>query len=383
MSHYVAQFKDKLSYLLTTVQLDEMMTISKRVLTVARRQGDKSLEGMALVGLANALRQKGKFHEARLMVTGAMKHAETHQDNAVAVDALIERGYIALDGFFQAYEAIADFREALQRTDDARAQAHAMAGIAQAYYDVGLADKATSWGKEGLSKAREALDMPTQVQILYLLARAYAQEQRLGRAEQCAQQARQMAQELDYRLYHFVGLVVVAEVGRQEVAPSDIVDIQQDMPVPQLALMYQTLIQHLARVRAYDDATQEAHDYLRLAQMIASKPHEAHAFATLGMVCALKRAYDDALLHYEQAVTIAREMMNPFQEAAFLQAMGQVASVQGDYDAAVTRYEQALALYRSLDNAPKAQQVTGALFVAYVLRLLAPILRLVGWGRRR
>lgn len=383
MSHYVAQFKDKLSYLHTTVQLDEMMSISKRVLAVARRQGDKSLEGIALVGLANALRQKGKFHEARLMVTGAMQHAEAHQDNAVAVDALIERGYIALEGFFQAYEAMTDFREALQRTNDALAQARAMAGIAQAYYDVGLPDKAIAWGKEGLGKARDALDTPTQVQILYLLARAYTQEKRLGRAEQCAQQARQMAQELDYRLYHFVGLVVVTEVGRQEVSPSEIVDIQQDMPVPQLALMYQTLIQHLARVKAYDDATKEANDYLRLAQMIASKPHEAHAFATLGMVCALQRAYDDALIHYEQAVTIAHEMMNPFQEAAFLQAMGQVASVQGDYEAAVIRYEQALALYQSLDNAPKAQQVMGALLVAYVLRLLAPILRLVGWGRRQ
>jgi|GEM_PF-5669574 len=384
MSHYVAQLQDKLTYLLTTSRFEEMLTLSKRVLAVARRQDDVSLECMALVGLATALRQQGKFHEARVVSEGAIDHARKNELNLLLIDTLIERGFIVLQGYLQAYEAMEDFKEALKiaaELEDKRTQGQAMAGIALANYDVGYIDLALAWAKEGLNLAREATDPPTQVLLLYTLARIYVRQRRLGRAEECIKQANSIIEKLDYHFYTFLSFAVMisADITDQIGDPNK--DFNLKPPVPFVIVACQSLITVAEQDRELEHAQKEALEYLAFMQAIKSKPLEASAFSALAHVNFLKGDYDTAQIHYEQALLIARETMNPFQEALLHEALGQLAFVSKNYDSALEHYQNALSTFRSLDHTSKSRDVLSALFSTHVTRFFAMLLRWVGIKR--
>ena len=80
-------------------------------LTMARREGNHSVEIIALLGLAQAQCSLGHFDFARDYINQAVDGANAIHSVGLMIDALLARARIAREGYLQTGEALDDYRK--------------------------------------------------------------------------------------------------------------------------------------------------------------------------------------------------------------------------------------------------------------------------------
>jgi DNA-binding SARP family transcriptional activator/Flp pilus assembly protein TadD len=115
------------------------------------------------------------------------------------------------------------------------------------------------------------------------------------------------------------------------------------------------------RLGRFDEAGDELHQTLALAQHAGDEGTVAEAVQSIGVLHLERGQWDDAFTYLGQALALARAGGDRSLEARALGALGQVMTYQGRYDVAIGYVEQALALFRAIgDRATEADALIGA-----------------------
>ncbi len=383
MDNVIAPLRQKLQELALSAQFDTLLERSKQLLRASRQENAAVTEVVALLSLAEAYRIIGKFHEARVLVDGAHDAAQGLAHPRLRADALIERGLLLLEGYFQPIEALNDFREALHiayEHNEAAATASALLGVAHVYQALGESDRALIWAKESISTAQELPTPATTAQLWLVLADIYRVQRRLGRAQACLQHAQQLIDANGYTLLLGDALYQASLLQANPIAQLMEAVVMPTLSSAQRARYLETLATLFTQEKDFESARKIARSYLEHAQTWRSKPHETVAFALLGYVNTHAGANDEAQAAYAQALALAREHKNPYQEAGILEALAGIAFAAGDYDETLTHLQAARSVYLALDYDRKARLLLGRLLLTHVARFVQ---KLIAFVRRR
>lgn len=380
MKDVIAPLRQKLTELALSGQLDTLLDSSRELLRASRQENAPETEAVALISLSQMHRIIGKFSEARLFVDGAHDIAKRLAHPRLLADALIERGYLALEGYSQPFEALDDFREALdtahQNAEDMPI-AQSLIGIAWAYQAIGEHDAALVWAKESISTAQDLSVPATLAQLWIALADIYRTQRRFGRAHTCLQHAQALISENNYTLLAGDALYQACLLHESPISQLIEAVIQPALSSTQRARYLETLAHFFAQERDFESAHKTATSYLEHAQKWHSKTHETIAFALLGYTSTHEGEYEQAQAHYAQALLLARESKNPYQEAGILESLGAIAFTQQAYDQALAHYQDALSVYRSLDYGNKIRALFAQVIVTHVARFIQQIVAFV------
>jgi tetratricopeptide (TPR) repeat protein len=380
--------------LLESAQFELLMDTCKTALAEARKQGDKPAEVMALIGLSHAQKFAGKFHEARVLINGALDAATLLADNELLLLALLASASLHLTANFQSFEAEHDYRVALNLAHDSGdtvSVADALAGLAAVYMQLGDNHRAGRYAREAISAAQDA-NYRYGLASGLSLAGAAAVAKQADIALQAFEDSLAIAKEEGFVLLELalIGNIgqLVAEEGRYRDDGIKMLEKSMKMArevrsVPheftalyRLGRLYETKVQLDAAAKVYGDM-------LERAQAWGARSYEGVAFFNLGISAYGRQHHDDAVANFEQALGIARETKNPYQEAQIEQALGAAYSHVQNWDAALGHYMAARSLYDSLDNSVMANSLLQSIFLIYVNRLWAKLLSMLGLGSQK
>lgn len=380
MNDVIAPLRQKLHELALSAQFEQLFETSRQLLRASKQEKAADTETVAMLSLVETYRIIGKFHEARLLVDGAHALAEQLAHPRLRADALIERGLLLLEGYFQPFEALEDFREALDiahEHGEAEAIANALLGIACAYQTLGEPDRALLWAKASISTAQDLPSPATTAQLWLVLADIYRTQRRLGRARICLQHAQQLIDANGYTLLLGDALYQSSMLQAKPIAPLMEGVVMPTLSSAQRARYLETLATLFTQERDFDSARKIAQSYLEHAQTWRSKPHETVAFALLGYTHGHAGATDEAQAAYAQALELSREHKNPYQEAGILEALGNIAFFERNFDDALAHFQTARSVYLALSYDRKARALLAQVLLTHVARFLQKLMAFV------
>ena len=356
-------------------------------LTMARREGNHSLEIIALLGLAQAQCSLGHFDFARDYINQAVDGANAIRSVGLMIDALLARARIAREGYLQTGDALEDYRKAVDyafEAGDMRRYALSILGMGEIASDANESSK-QAW--KAIDIAREINDDQLEAQAILLLSNAFIRKNEHSKANDGLLVALRKAQAVKDRLLESViigqqGLVLAQDADSFERG------LEQQLTALEVARGLEAVFHEFMRlytlamtlVAANDLA--EARGYfdqmLALAQDIKHPPYEMYTLGMIGQWQELRANHDSAISYYGRAVDMARAVGNPQSEARYLYALGSVYTSQWEFSAARQEYSRARAIYQSLDDGRNATRVRASIVYTYIMAVATRILRLLG-----
>ena len=356
-------------------------------LTMARREGNHSVEIIALLGLAQAQCSLGHFDFARDYINQAVDGAKSINSAGLMIDALLARARIAREGYLQTGEANDDYRQAVDyafAAGDMRRYAQAVLGLGEI---ASSPDESSKHAWKAIDIARETNDDKLEARAILLLSNAFIRKNEYGKANDGLLVGLRKAQAVKDRLLESViigqqGLVLAQDADSFERG------LEQQLTALEVArgleavfhefMRLYTLAMTLAKAEDLDEARAYLDQMLALAQDIQHPPYEMYTLGMLGQWQELRGNAESAISYYGRAVDLARKVGNPQSEARYLYALGSVYTSLWDFAAARQEYTQARAIYRALDDGRNATRVRASIVYTYLLALATRILRLLG-----
>lgn len=356
-------------------------------LTMARREGNHSLEIIALLGLAQAQCSLGHFDFARDYINQAVEGANALHSVGLMIDALLARARIAREGYLQTGEALEDYRKTVDyafEAGDMRRYAQSVLGMGEIASDPSESSK-QAW--KAVDIAREINDDQLEARAILLLSNAFIRQNQHSKANDGLLVALRKAQAAKDRLLESV------IIGQQGVVLAQDADsfergLQQQLTALEVARGLEAVFHEFMRLytlamtlEAANDLSQ-AHSYLdqmlALAQDIQHPPYEMYTLGMLGQWQELRQNPDSAISYYGRAVDMARSVGNPHSEARYLYALGSVFMSKWEFAGARQEYGKARAIYQSLDDGRNATRVRASIVYTYLMDVATRILRLLG-----
>lgn len=373
---------------------DRLMQICKTTLRAARKQGDLAAETTALIGLSLTHEALGKVHEAGVLARGALDYARDLNQHEFLVDALLCNTEHHLRGRGEPYSALADAREAL----DLAAGIDYQYGVAYGLYLSAAALELRGQIEAARSAAREALDLADsldseilQVRCLVLMGNLNAARGEERSAQQALQHALDLCAIADQPMLEVetklsLGRLLIADEHKRDEARSVIQSALKQAHQCGALLSEFEATEALGRLALEDcDFETASKHFDALATMAARHQHpllEMRAQHALGDLALESDQPLVAAEAYDLLIQMARQQQNPA-----LQAVGQmqaaVAFMQAhEYDKAIAALNDARRVYVSVEEDAQSQRLLFEIVLAYLLRGVDLLLRLLGLRRR-
>ena len=358
-------------------------------LTMARRENNRSLEIIALLGLAQGQCALGHFEYAREYALQAVDAAALIGSASLMTDALIVRARVAREGYLQTAEASDDYGRAVDiafEAGDMRRYAQSLLGLGEIATSPDAASK-HAW--KAIDIARELRDAQLEAGATLLLANAFIRKQEYSKASDGLLVALRMAQSVKDRLLESV---IIGQQGLVLAQNDDSYErgIQQQRAALDVARGMEAVFHEYMRLYTLAMTTLAAQDMtdarsyfdqmLALAQDIQHPPYEMYALGLLGHWHELRENADGARAAYQRAIELARMVKNPAGEARYLYALGAVHQAQWDFEGARRCYREARAIYQALDDGRNATRVRASIVYSYLLAFASGLMRLLGMG---
>lgn len=388
------QLRATIENLLTSAQFDVLMDTCKTTLAEARKNGDKSVETLALIGLTEAQKYAGKFREARVLADGALQYAYELADNELVVLALLSSASLHLTANFQSYEAEQDYRMALNwahELGDMILVADALSGLAATFMQFGDVHRAGRYAREAVAASQE-VNYRYGMAVALSLAGAAAASHNNDRALQAYEDALEIARQEGFVLVELgltgsIGQLVSDEGRYQEdgikMLEKALARARELRSVPHEFTAYYRMGRVYEGQSRQDEAARVYGEMLARAQAWGARAYESVAYFNLGISAYARQHHDDAIANFEQALGIARETKNPYQEAQIEQAMGVAYTVVHNWDAALRHYMAARSIYDALDSHAMANSLLQHIILIYFNRIWERLLRWVGFGAKK
>lgn len=383
----VDSLRDDIESLTKSGAFSEIVDRCHVELTMARREGNHSVEIIALLGLAQAQCSLGRFDFARDYINQAMDGAKAIGAVGLMVDALLGRARIAREGYLQPGEALEDYSRAV----DYAFEAGDMQRYAQSVMGMGeissSPDESSKHAWKAIDIAREINDDRLEARAILMLANAFIRKNEYSKANDGLLVALRKAQGAKDRLLESV------IIGQQGVVLAQDADsfergLEQQLTALEVArgleavfhefMRLYTLAMTLVTANDLAEARRYFDQMLALAQDIQHSPYEMYTLGMIGQWQELRGNPDSAISYYGRAVDMARAVGNPQSEARYLYALGSVYMSQWEFAAARQEYGKARAIYQSLDDGRNATRVRASIVYTYLLALASRILRLLG-----
>ena len=389
MDSSVIRLQSGIRTLLAAAQFTKVISVCTSTLEAARRTESRTGEIASLVGLAGAHRNLGKFHDAHILTEGALRAA--HEAGAIDLvsDALIESGFLKLDGSHQPISARDDFYEALKLAhdlNDSRRMSEAMGGIALAWKDLDYPERGLRYAKEAFEQAQLSEDIVALTWALNTLGALLVANDQHDKALPTLHDALNRAQAGDFDIItaHIrinLGYLMLAFAPEDEAGDEYMAEAIQAGERTQCAPL-----EHAARcglIATYmdrhqlDRAAEQSNAVLRLADRIDSESYRLNAFLQLGAIDYMREDYDAALAQFERSLLISRNLTNPHYEAMSLQYLGSTHARRQEFSEALRYLIDACSVQESLDNHREVRRLMVLIAWTFVLSSLDRILRLL------
>lgn len=356
-------------------------------LTMARREGNQSVEIIALLGLAQAQCSLGHFDFARDYVNQAVDGANAIRAVGLMIDALLARARIAREGYLQTGDALEDYRKAVDyafEAGDMRRYALSVLGMGEI---ASSPDESSKHAWKAIDIARELNDERLEARSILLLANAFIRKNEHSKANDGLLVALRKAQAAKDRLLESV---IIGQQGVVLAQDADSFDrgLEQQLTALEVArgleavfhefMRLYTLAMTLAAAADLAEARRYFDQMLALAQDIKHSPYEMYTLGMIGQWQEQRGNPDSAISYYGRAIDMARAAGNPHSEARYLYALGSVYASRWEFTAARQEYGKARAIYQSLDDGRNATRVRASIVYTYLLALASRILRLLG-----
>ncbi len=356
-------------------------------LTMARREGNHSVEIIALLGLAQAQCSLGHFDFARDYINQAADEANAIRSVGLMIDALLTRARIAREGYLQTGEALEDYRSAVDyafEAGDMRRYAQSVLGMGEI---AASPDESSKHAWKAIDIARELKDDLLEARAILLLSNAFIRKNEYGKANDGLLVALRKAQAAKDRLLESV---IIGQQGVVLAQDGDSFErgLEQQLTALEVArgleavfhefMRLYTLAMTLAAAKDLAEARRYFDQMLALAQDIQHPPYEMYTLGMIGQWQELRQNPESALSYYGRAVDMARRVGNPHSEARYLYALGSVYMSQWEFAAARQEFGKARTIYQSLDDGRNATRVRASIVYTYLLAVATRILRLLG-----
>jgi two-component system NarL family sensor kinase len=373
--------------------LPEVLDSCRAILKEAREQNDQQSEVTALVGLALVHQYLGKFYEARVYADGGLKSAQALGEPELIIMALNASASVFFVGGFKADEAETDYRAALQLAhdiDNKRGIATALGGIAAVFNHAHDAQRAVTYAREAFDFAREAENNVLMATTLGIMGNGFMQQAEFEKAHKAFDDALELCEQHNIKFWkgYLIGSkgYLLTQDQRYFDEGLEMLDhalkLTQDMriaPHEFTVLHMQGLIR--LNVGHYEIAQDYYETMLTRAQTWKNRAYEGLAFYELGRLHIQGEHYDEAIANFQQAWHISRETMNPFHEAQTEAALGIAYGLKHEYNEALSHYMAARTLYDALDDDTRVSEMTRAIVLTYINRIVYGILRFLGLRR--
>jgi len=356
-------------------------------LTLARREGKRGQECLALQGLAQGQCSLGNFAFARDYAQEALELAEADLPPSAVVDALLLRARIAREGYLDSPAAAEDAERAVSlahEAGDMRRYASALLAMGEAAKQ---ADDAQKHAWRCIDLARDLADECLEARAILLLGNSFIRKQKGSQASDALFVALEKAQKLQHRLLESV---IIGQQGAVLAQSSE--SFARGMQQQKIALeasrnrqaVYHEYMRLYSMARSYtkhemrEQARASLDEMLALAQDIQHEPYAMYALGLLGQYHEQGGQLRHALDLYSQAREQAQALCRPSSEARYSYAIGMLRQKQWQFAPARHEFQAARALYRSIDDSANATRVLAAIAYSYLLQLLVRCKRMLG-----
>jgi tetratricopeptide (TPR) repeat protein len=367
--------------------------VCKQTLMLSREEDNRPVEAASLIGLAASHRYQGKFYEARVFSDGAMELASQDMPQLL-VEAICEEAAIQIDASSRNYEAVVDFKNALEVATEIgykTGMAKALYGLSWAFTSIGWYGRASRYAREALEQARELDDHILQCQALLMLGSA---QQGLGNDEKAKEAFRHALRMTNLHAYY--SLEGLAKLGlaniharstrHREDAESyydQALTIAQETGWLRLEFAVLDSLGMLAQnIEDYATAYDYFEDMLDMASEIDNPIYEAGANMNLGKLAITEKDFDVALERFLIVENISRSHNHPAIEASAKLWIAMIHNTFYEYDDALEYLRGARDIYTSLEDEPAASRVLREIVLTSVLLIVDKVLRLVGVHRK-
>lgn len=370
--------------------LTEALDSCRVILKEAREQHDPQSEAMALIGLAHVHQYLGKFYEARVYADGGLKAAQALDEPELIVMALNASASVCFVGAFKADEAETDYRAALQLAhthDNKRGIATALAGIAAVFNHAHVPQRAITYAREAFDFARDIENNVLMATTLGIMGNGFMQLGDFEKALKAFDDALELCEQHNIQLLkgYLIGSkgYLLTQDQRYFEEGLELLDHALTFTQNMRCAPHEFTILHMLgltrmHVGQYDIAQDYYETMLSRAQTWKNRSYEGLAFYELGRLHIQGEHYDEAIANFDQAWLISRETMNPFHEAQTEAALGISYSLKHEYNPALAHYMAARTLYDALDDDARMSDMTRAIVMTYINRIIHGILRFLG-----
>lgn len=383
---------DIIDRIIQVPDFERLLKISTFALARARQQGDQLTEVTALIGLAQAHIYRGQFADARILINGAIRLADEYDARMLKALALMSSADLHRLGTHQYNGAQRDSREALQiatQYEHPYLIARALLTLSQVYAAQSHAKKTTDYAREAFHIARELDDEQLQSIALALIAKG-SLDTHLDRAIQAHDDANDLTKTNGFHLVELDLMLVMGELlcthPRHVADGRDLLDYarqtaQDYESIPHQFLAWQQLGRSWVRHEQYETAQSHYADMLQQTQMWQIPAYEGDVFSAMAQLAFQQEDYTQSIHHYEQALHIAQETNNPFEEARLSHQLAQNYLALQQYERALDYYMAARSVYDALDDNAMATTMLSGIIHVYLRRLIDQVLSWLGLGK--
>ena len=317
-------------------RLQESALYLERVRVLARQQGDKEAEGIALGNLGNCCVALGQAKRAIVYSQQALsitREIGDRRHEGIWIGNL-GNAYLLLGRVEQAIEYHRQALSISREVDDRPHEGTWLGHLGLAYADLGQVQWAIGYYEQALAISQEIRDRRGEGTWLGHLGKAYAD---LGQLEQAVEYTQQ-------------ALTINREIGDRW---------GEGNQLSILGVAYY----RLGQVKQTIEYSAQA---LQIAREIGDRHMEANALDNLGNAYAGLGQVERAIEYYEQALDISREIGDPRGEGNHLGNLGLAYAALGQVERAIEHYQQALSIAREVANRWDEGTWLGNLGLAYL-----------------
>lgn len=391
-TQYYANLLDEFRPLLAKAHHRRLQIQARHNLALARDHQNRQAEAIALMALSAARAYTGRYHEARLLIDGALDIARRLDVQPFICDVLCERGDLLITGSAQPYEAREDFQEAIliaQQCDYSHGINLALIGLSRVYNYIENHAEAGKFAQAALDHARDNDDDLLQCQALIQLGRAASGQDKRLDAMEALHDALQLAHERHFLteqalIIHDGGLVLLKNNQYKEAIEHQThalsVSDKLGFVYGEFMALYGLGIAHMTAGN-YDLGRDAFDAMMLLAERTETPMYQASASVNLGRLHHTLGEHHIAQDYFIRALDLSRRFNNPTHESIALLWLATCQTALHDYTAARDYYDQARRVNESLNNDSRVRRISFAIIWTYFEEALHRLLRLVGLRR--
>jgi tetratricopeptide (TPR) repeat protein len=350
--------------LLVLRYLDDLVTVYEAALAVARRDGDRAAEGMALGNLGGAYAELRRFTEAidcnQQSLTIFRETGDRHSES-MALGHLGE-AYRNLRRFAEAIDCFQQDIAICRETGDRHGEGTALGGLGEAYRNLRRFAEAIDCFQQDIAICRETGDRHSEGPTLNRLGEAYRELRRFEDAIECFQQSLAIFWETGNRYREGEVLNNLGNAYLDLQRSKEAIDCFQQS----LAIFRETGDRHSEGMtltnlgaayrqrRRLKEAVDCHQQFLAICRETGDRYNEGKALGNLGNAYRDLRRFKEAIDCYQQDIAICQETGNRHGEGLCLSNVGVACYRLRQLDLAAESFREAAAAMRDAGDYERA-----------------------------